>query len=345
MLDTLHVRPSSETHNGPPLAKQIAVFLALAFGLSWFITILAIKLHAREAFLNFGTAGPAFAAMILSFRGQSDSPTVHARRWFWFFTFLVICWIVLSLHYLWRATERLDFHLDPLLIGPAIFPAWILSGFRSKDAGIRELLRRLVQRPNKWSLIALLALPALLLILSAIAHRFGAQLIWPGSEGPRSFVFADDTAFFFYNLLFVAVLEEPGWRGFLLDHLQTRFSPLTASLLVWFPWALWHAPIDYFRPTPWTWVQYILLRVVFLIPLTIILTWFYNRSGRSILTCALFHTSMNTTPFVLPYFPPAWALIFLWAIYAVICDRMWRLRLKPEMNRRAECSSPPQLFF
>jgi membrane protease YdiL (CAAX protease family) len=40
------------------------------------------------------------------------------------------------------------------------------------------------------------------------------------------------------------VSEEPGWRGFLLPRLQDRFSPLVASLLVWFPWALWHAPLD-----------------------------------------------------------------------------------------------------
>lgn len=59
-----------------------------------------------------------------------------------------------------------------------------------------------------------------------------------------------------------------------------------------------------YRPMPWIWSQYILLRVAFLITLTIILTWFYNRSGRSIQTAALFHASMNTTPYVLSYYPP-----------------------------------------
>jgi membrane protease YdiL (CAAX protease family) len=288
------------------------------------MTILAIKLHAREEFLNFGAAGPALAAMILSFRGKEHSSGGRWARWWWFLAFLVICWIVLSLHYLWRASERLEIHLDPLLISPAIIPAWVLSGFCSRDSGTRALVRRLVHRPNRWGLTALLALPAMLLTLSAIAHRFGGQLTSPETSGSRPFVAADATAFFFYNLLFVAVLEEPGWRGFLLDRLQTRFSPLLASLLVWFPWALWHAPVDYFRPTPWTWMQYVLLRVVFLIPLTIILTWFYNRSNRSIQATALFHASMNTTPFVLSYFPPAWGLVFVWAVWAVIADGMWR---------------------
>lgn len=78
------------------------------------------------------------------------------------------------------------------------------------------------------------------------------------------------------------------------------------------------------RPTPRTLTQYILLRGVTLIPLTIILTWFYNRSNRSIQATAMFHASMNTTPFVLPYFPPAWGLIFAWAGYAIVKDKMWR---------------------
>jgi hypothetical protein len=32
--------------------KQIWLYLALASALSWFMTILAIKLHAKEEFLN-----------------------------------------------------------------------------------------------------------------------------------------------------------------------------------------------------------------------------------------------------------------------------------------------------
>ena len=43
---------------------------------------------------------------------------------------------------------------------------------------------------------------------------------------------ANAAAFWGYNLLFVALLEELGWRGFLLDRLQSRFSRLVATLLV-----------------------------------------------------------------------------------------------------------------
>ena len=59
-------------------------------------------------------------------------------------------------------------------------------------------------------------------------------------------------------------------------------------------------PRDYYRPVRFTLVQEILLRAVTLIPLTIILTSFYNRTSRSIQATATFQASMNTFPFVLP---------------------------------------------
>lgn len=129
-----------------------------------------------------------------------------------------------------------------------------------------------------------------------------------------------------FNVLFVAVLEEPGWRGFLLDILQAKYSPLLASMMVWFAWALWHAPLDYFRPVRFSLSMYLQVRFVFLIPIAIILTWLYNRSNRSIQSTVVFHASMNTFPFVLPYYPPALALLFVLAGYGVISERMWRKR-------------------
>ena len=83
------------------------------------------------------------------------------------------------------------------------------------------------------------------------------------------------------------------------------------------------------------------MRVVFLIPLTIILTWFYNRSG-SIQATALFHSSMNTVPFVLPYFPPAWELVFVWAAYAVTAERMWQQSFKNQLAEATPARSTHQ---
>ena len=64
--------------------------------------------------------------------------------------------------------------------------------------------------------------------------------------------------------------------------------------------------------------------MLYFIPLTILVTWLYNRSRRSILSTTIFHAAFNTFPFVLPYSPPLLGLIFVWAACAVVSDRMWR---------------------
>lgn len=306
---------------------EVWKFVLLAFGFSWAGWLLAIKLHAREEFLNYGTAGPALAAMILSRTRQPNSSRSPRLRVLVFFVLLALCWAVLSLHYLWRGTSPLSFKFDPWLVGPAIFPAWIISGAFSKDSGIRAFLKRLVHAPNRWSIVAFLVFPAILIIPAVFAHLLHQPLVMPARHGSIPTLLAAASVVLLYNVLFVAALEEPGWRGFLLDRLQERCSPLFASLLVWLPWALWHAPLDYFRPVRFSLLMYLQLRVIFLLPLVILLTWLYNRSGRSIQASALFHASMNTFPFVLPYFVPGFGLLFVVAAYAVVADCMWRRRV------------------
>ena len=92
------------------------------------------------------------------------------------------------------------------------------------------------------------------------------------------------------------------------------------------------APLDYYRSVRFTLVQEILPRVVTLIPLTIILTLFYNRSSRSIQATAIFHASMNPFPFVLPYYRPAWGAFFL---------RRVRSDRGSNVVPRAECRTAP----
>jgi membrane protease YdiL (CAAX protease family) len=245
-------------------------------------------------------------------------------RWLWLFSLLPICWIVLSLRgSWWSASSGLPVHLKPLQLVPALAPAWILSSVASTNEGVRSVGRRLLHPPTRWTVFALLFFPVLLGIPSVIASAFGARLVWPGLGGVTLVSTATAAMALFSNVLFAGIQEEPGWRGFHFDRLQTRFAPLAASLLVWLPWALWHAPVDYYRPVRFSLVQEILLRVVFLIPLTVILTWFYNRSGRSIQVVVFFHAAMNTFPYLFAYYQPAWFGVFVFAAYAVIMDRMW----------------------
>jgi len=73
--------------------------------------------------------------------------------------------------------------------------------------------------------------------------------------------------------------EEPGWRGFALDRLQGRYSPLVATLLLGVIWGVWHLPI---------------YGLGFVGPMMFVFyyTWLWNRT-RSLLLCVLLHGSFT----------------------------------------------------
>lgn len=314
------------------MKRQIWLFLILTYVLSWLIWISAQLFGAGpgrgEYIVAFGSAGPAVAAIFLSRRGQFGVTVRFPLRMLSFVVLWLFAWPVYIVNDKIRGIHppiSLIYYLLVALL--AMIPAWILSGAFTRDAGVREFLRTLVHPGNwRWQAVSFLFFPAMLLIPAAIVHFLGGALAWPQHRPTIWLSVAHAGVSFLNNFLFTAVFEEPGWRGFLLPRLQQRFSPLLASLFVWFPWALWHAPLDFHRPFRFSLAQYVLIRVVFLIPMTIILTWLYNRSGGNLPSVSIFHASMNTFPFVLPYYPPAFGLIILFAIIAIFTDRMWRLR-------------------
>jgi membrane protease YdiL (CAAX protease family) len=312
------------------MKKETWFFLILAYAIAWlvWITVGFVAFVGVGGYvLAFGTAGPAIAAILLSRRGQGEVTQGLPTRIFsfavlWLFA-TAICIANDKLRGLHTSSPIRYYLLLPLL---AMIPTWILSGAFTRDPGVRELLHSLVHPGNwRWQAVAFFFWPAILLIPAGIAHLFHAPLTWPQHRDTIRLSTAYGGIAFLSAFLFTAALEEPGWRGFLLPRLQQRFSPLLASILVWFPWALWHAPLDFHRPFRFTLVTYLLIRVVFLIPITIILTWLYNRSGANLLTVVIFHAAMNTFPFVLPYFQPAFALVILFAVIVIFTDRMWRL--------------------
>jgi len=193
------------------------------------------------------------------------------------------------------------------------------------DSGVRSLLRTLVAPPDwRWCFIALLSLPAFLTITVVMGHALGLRVINPVPGVPIGPLTALITVRFLHYLLFTAVFEEPGWRGFLLPRLQNRFSPLMATILVWLPCAVWHPPLDFSRPGRWSLAAILQLRGPALLVVSILITWLYNRSRGALLSPVLFHAGMGSFPFVLPAAPALYPLIFVWAIAVVVSDRMWR---------------------
>jgi membrane protease YdiL (CAAX protease family) len=318
-------------------------YLVLCFALTWIVWVPGTRLlHADVVILTFGSAGPALAAIWLA-RSARKSNEQRWRRFVYFAAIWLIAWLVLEIAPPGGGGLQWPIRWNPWTIPLAMLPAWILSGAWSSDSGIREFQRTMwTARDWRWPLISLLAIPAYLLIPAAIARLVGLPLAAPPQPNGLAGLAIFGAVSFARNLLFTAVFEEPGWRGTLLRWLEYKHSPLTASLFVWFPWMLWHAPLDLSGGSAHTLAGWLQIRVIFLIPMTTLLTWIYNRSGRSLLCTSVFHAAMNTFPFVLPWSRPMVGLVFVWAIWVVIQDRMWRRDTHGQSSNRHPMASRAQ---
>lgn len=90
--------------------------------------------------------------------------------------------------------------------------------------------------------------------------------------------------------------EELGWRGFLLDRLQEKWSAYTSSLILGAIWTVWHLPLFFIIGTSQHRMSSPLGLAGFIlqvITLSFLFTWIYNRNNRSILSTLLCHFMVN----------------------------------------------------
>ncbi|MDZ7336120.1 MAG: CPBP family intramembrane metalloprotease [candidate division KSB1 bacterium] len=93
----------------------------------------------------------------------------------------------------------------------------------------------------------------------------------------------------FLWLLTYGIGEETGWRGYALPRLQKNHSALSATVILWVFWALWHLSAFFYLYDP-TIVIGFLLGVL---AGAIVFTWLYNSTGGSILMVTLLHGVFN----------------------------------------------------
>lgn len=103
--------------------------------------------------------------------------------------------------------------------------------------------------------------------------------------------------------LTAGLMEEIGWRGFLLPHLLKSYSPLASTLLlgivIW--GGLWHGYGDYFGLGDKGlafWPLMLLLGPGVLTAWSLILTWVYENTQGSLLLSILMHTSISSSAFI-----------------------------------------------
>jgi membrane protease YdiL (CAAX protease family) len=200
--------------------------------------------------------------------------------------------------------------------------------------GRREYWSRIVDPtriPAKWYLVIFLFVPVLMAIavLLDIASGGNGTLAEVGKR-VAPFFSAPWAIVPFALGVFVRgpFPEELGWRGYVLDRLQSRWNALVSSLILGAIWALWHLPL-FFIPdmihsaqgvwSPWFW-QF----MAGVIPMAVILTWIFNNTRRSTLAAILFHFVANVT-YELANVTPGTNLYstLLWIIAAIAVVALW----------------------
>jgi membrane protease YdiL (CAAX protease family) len=172
---------------------------------------------------------------------------------------------------------------NPLgLLLAALIAAAVDGGWRGSRDLAMGILR--VRVPlSRW-------LAAVLIPIGVVGVALAAAMLFGMSIKLQPPNWSDLSDRFIIALLFVALGEEPAWRGFLLPLLQRRFTPVTATLLISVVWAIWHVPL-WGNEFAWEVVPAFLAS---LLGGAFILSWLYNSARRSILIPMLMHATLNT---------------------------------------------------
>lgn len=175
--------------------------------------------------------------------------------------------------------------------GPAL-AAFIVTAVTEGRAGVMDLLRRMVRWrvAPQWYLVALLAnLTIWLLAYMAVVGPGLLGSVFSHWQLLLS-VFLPQV---FLGIFMPSLGEEPGWRGFALPRMQTRYGPLRATLLLGFLHGVWHLPA-LFTPLlgPFS-IPYFIAFVLTATFGTVIYTWVFNNTRQSVLLAMLLHASSN----------------------------------------------------
>ncbi|HSL00474.1 MAG TPA: CPBP family intramembrane glutamic endopeptidase [Rubrobacteraceae bacterium] len=251
-----------------------------------------------------------------------------------------------------EASAYLLFTLGAGPLAASLLVTWASGGGR----GIAELWARIKKWrvDPRWYLIVSL-LPVALALLSLTAGiLFGGLRLDSYSPLLPAVYFVP---FLLYMLVFTGLAEEPGWRGFALPHLQSRYSALKSSWILGVLWGVWHFPfIIYYNLAagiPALALIPILAGLVLgIVGWTIVNTWLYN-STESVFLMIVLHGWYNTVNsyMVLPFqnaLAQTLGGILPWAL-AIILLRIYggenlaaRPRPRAETARPLASASPPR---
>lgn len=223
------------------------------------------------------------------------------------------------------ATSPDNSGLNPL----GVLAAALLVSATGGWASLKAYLGRITRLRTHWTTYATALLLPLALAVATVALLPAMGIGFSAAAAVSHWKEAIDA--FLVMFLFVALGEEPGWRGWLLPLFRERLSPLGAALAVAPIWALWHLPM-WGRQIPLDQLGAFLLSLV---GACVVLAWLTNRTRGGVLPAMVCHASVNAfgSAYLFNFVADAdkttmrWVNAILWALAAVAVAIMTKGRL------------------
>ncbi|WP_151734425.1 CPBP family intramembrane glutamic endopeptidase ['Paenibacillus yunnanensis' Narsing Rao et al. 2020] len=204
------------------------------------------------------------------------------------------------------------FYIFLLLIGaatlflksPLLQTLLIVLSSWSSTIVLIVMFRRIYPQRNLWSFIksrfsgkisgSALGGVVLLQLLILAGSLWITSAVWDVPVDKQvAFSWLNLLLLFGYNLIQGPLGEELGWRGFVLNELQKKLSPLKSAVVVGLVWGLWHAPLWLMSGyTGYQLLQYVISFLAGILAVSVIITAFYNRS-RNLIIPIIIHQLFN----------------------------------------------------
>ncbi|WP_210505729.1 CPBP family intramembrane glutamic endopeptidase [Naasia sp. SYSU D00057] len=185
------------------------------------------------------------------------------------------------------------FLLFSFSFGPTVAGLIVIALAQGRE-GFRDLGRRLarVRVPPRF-VVAVLLIPVALSV-AALLLGYVASGFAPFDYAPLV-PFALALPFLLHLLVFTAVAEEIGWRGYALPVLQRRHTAERASWILGLAWGLWHLPSNLLPPlllgqltVPMA-IATVLGLTFGAVGWTLVITWIFNGTGESLFWILVLH--------------------------------------------------------
>jgi len=195
-----------------------------------------------------------------------------------------------------------------VVLTPSIVALIITTITRGKTGIYQLFVQQTLQKvAYKWFLISLIGIPVIasLAMLTSLDFDFSRFQLRTTQIFPQIVL-----------IIFIALGEEYGWRGFLLPRLLKKFNVFSASIILGLIWGLWHFPA-YLIGTGVPLEMDFPVFLLWVILGTLFISWIYYYT-RSVLTSILAHISANAAfnyLTILPEFTGSMYIFWLFLLY------------------------------